>query len=202
MRLYEMFMGPLEAVKPWNTAGVEGVFRFLKRSWRLISQTPVSESAALGRDLERLLHVTIRKVTHDTETLNFNTAISQMMIFINEFGKLPELPRAAAEAFVKLLAPYAPHLGEELWARLGHGATLAYEPWPEYDDALTRVDEVEILLQVLGKPKARIRVPADADEAALRNAALENPQVREAIAGKDVRKVICVKGKLVNIVVG
>ena len=200
MRLYEMFMGPLNAVKPWNAKGVEGVYRFLKRSWRMVRDQPIVDRA-LTADEARLVHASIKKVTDDIATLNMNTAISQLMIFLNAFsGEDKELPREAAETFTLLLSPFAPHTCEELWEYLGHNESLAYEPWPKYDEKHLAVDEVKILVQVLGKPKARIMVPADADENAMREAALADEKVKAAIAGKTVRKVICVKGRLVNIV--
>ena len=202
MRLYEMFMGPLEAVKPWNTKGVEGVFRFLKRSFRMIAEQPIVDEPVAGEQ-RRLLHATIKKVTDDLETMNFNTAISQMMIFINAFsGSAKPLPREAAETYVLLLAPFAPHLCEELWERLGHKESLAYAPWPAYNEDFLKVDEVEILVQVLGKPKARVMMPADADEEAMKHLALEQEAVRDALDGKIIRKVICVPRRLINIVAG
>ena len=206
-RLYEMFMGPLDAVKPWQTQDIEGLSRFLKRVWRmLIDQDTgelspqISDDAALDRDQERVLHETIKKVTHDTDTLDFNTAISQMMVFVNTFANLEAKNRGAMETFVKLLAPYAPHIAEELWARLGHDKTLAYEPWPAYDEEKMKLDEAEILVQVLGKPKARIMMPADADQEHMQEIALANEDVQAAIAGKNIVKVIAVPGRLVNIV--
>jgi leucyl-tRNA synthetase len=205
LRLYEMFMGPLDAMKPWQTAGVEGVSRFLHKVWRTVVGQDgelageISEEP-LSREHERLLHATIKKVGEDTESLDFNTAISQMMVFINEFSKLESRSRQALETFVKLLSPYAPHLCEELWQRLGHGKSLAYEPWPEYDEAKLKVDEVEILVQVLGKPKARIMMPSEADGKTMERMALADQGVQEAIAGKTVVKVITVPGRLVNIV--
>ncbi|MDD4016823.1 MAG: leucine--tRNA ligase [Kiritimatiellae bacterium] len=200
MRLYEMFMGPLEAVKPWNTKGVEGVFRFLKRSFRMIVEQPITDDPMTPEQL-RTLHATIKKVTEDLDTMGFNTAISQMMIFLNEFsGTNKSLPREAAEAYVLLLAPFAPHLCEELWESLGHTPTLAYAPWPAYNEAFLKVDEVEVLVQLVGKPKARVMMPAGADEATMRRLALEQEAVREALAGKTIRKVICVPNRLINIV--
>ncbi len=199
MRLYEMFMGPLEAVKPWNTRGVEGVFRFLKKSWRLVVEGELADDP-LDRNHMRILHFTIKKVGEDTDTLNFNTAISQMMIFVNEFSKLPRMPRDAATAFVKLLSPYAPHVAEEMWASLGHTASIAYEPWPVHDESLTKAEEVDVLVQVLGKPKAHLMMSPEASEEQMRAAALAVPEVAEAIKGKTVRKVVCVPGRLVNIV--
>ena len=200
VRLYEMFMGPLNAVKPWNAKGVEGVFRFLKRSHRMVTSQPIVDRELTAEE-RRVVHASIKKVTDDIETLNMNTAISQLMIFLNAFsGADKELPREAAETYVLLLSPFAPHLCEELWQLLGHNESLAYEPWPVYNEAYLQQAEVEILVQVLGRPKARIMAPADADEAKLRELALGNDAVKAAIAGKTVRKVICVKGRLVNIV--
>ena len=201
MRLYEMFMGPLEATKPWSTKGVEGVFRFLKRAWRLVAETPVADVPCTPAQL-RVLHATIKKVTQDIESFNFNTAISQLMICLNEFSKLQEVPREAAETFVLLLSPFAPHLCEELWSMLGHEGTLAYVPWPAWDEAHLKVDEVEILVQVLGKPKARLMMPVGCSEETAREIALGSPEVQAAINGRQIRKVICVPGRLVNIVVG
>ncbi len=199
MRLYEMFMGPLEATKPWNTKGVEGVFRFLRRAWRMIT-----ESEIVDRDLDaeelRLLHATIKKVGEDIETLGFNTAISQLMVYVNEFSKKEKLPREAAEKFVIMLAPFAPHVGEELWSILGHDGTIAYVAWPGFNENFLKVDEVEVLIQLLGRPKARMMMPAEAGPKDMEALALANDEVKEVIAGKTVRKVICVPGRLVNIV--
>ena len=199
MRLYEMFMGPLEATKPWSTKGVEGVFRFLKRAWRLVADTEIVDEPCT-KEQQRLLHATVKKVTGDLETFNFNTAISAMMIFLNDFSKLEKVPRSAAETFVLLLSPFAPHLGEELWSMLGHKETLAYEPWPTWDEALLKVDEIEILVQVLGKPKARLMMPVGIAQDEAEKLALANGDVQKAIAGKTVRKVIFVPGRLLNIV--
>ncbi|WP_199617450.1 leucine--tRNA ligase [Paenibacillus alkalitolerans] len=207
LRMYEMFMGPLEATKPWNTNGVEGVYRFLNRVWRLF----VTEDGALNPkirsdggtdDFKRTWHKTVKKITEDYEALRFNTAISQMMIFVNEAYKLETLPLEGMNQFVQLLAPIAPHISEELWEKLGHSGSISYVPWPEYDERWTVDDEVEIVVQVNGKIIERANVPADADETALREIAFGLPNVKEAMTGKEVRKVIAVKGKLVNIVVG
>jgi leucyl-tRNA synthetase len=199
MRLYEMFMGPLEATKPWNTKGVEGVFRFLKRAWRMIACSEITDEACDKEQL-RVMHATIKKVGDDVESFGFNTAISQMMIFVNEFSKTNEIPREAAETFVKLLAPFAPHVGEEMWELLGHNSTIAYEPWPEYNEEYLKIAEAEVLVQVLGRPKARIMMPTDATNKQMEEIALADDQVKAAIEGKTVRKVICVPGRLVNVV--
>ncbi len=209
LRLFEMFMGPLEAVKPWSTKGVEGVYRFLGRVWRLmIDDTALTvklnttvQDVAPDRDALRILHHTIQKVTDDTARLSFNTAISTMMEFCNYFTKLDVRPRAVLEPFVLLLAPYAPHIAEELWAILGHGSTLAYEPWPSYDPELVKADSIEVPVQVNGKLRAKLQVPAEIDAAGLEAAALADAKVIEALAGKTPKKVIVVPRKLVNFVV-
>ena len=200
MRLYEMFMGPLEATKPWSTTGVEGVFRFLKRAWRTFDDAKIVD-VPMSRELARLVHGTVKKVGADIEAFGFNTAISAMMVLLNDLAKLQEIPREAAEKFVLLLAPFAPHICEELWQKLGHSESLAYAPWPEFDEALLKVAEVEILVQVLGKPKARLMLPVGCDAAAAEKIVMADETVKAAVAGKTVVKVIYVPGRLVNIVV-
>jgi leucyl-tRNA synthetase len=210
LRLYEMFMGPLEATKPWNMRGVEGVYRFLGKVWRLFIDDRADDlrladevrEAPLDRETERQLHRTIQRVTDDLDGMRFNTAIAALMEFRNYLGTLTVRPRSALEPFVLLLAPFAPHLAEELWHALGHAQTLAYEHWPSYDPALTKAEEVEVPVQVNGKLKLRLTVPAEIEEAALREAALGDPRVRALLAGKEPRKVVVVPRKLVNIVVG
>ncbi len=210
LRLYEMFMGPLEAVKPWSTKSVEGVYRFLSRVWRQIvdeaAETPVLNSSINDvepdREILRLLHRAIQKVTEDTEGLRFNTAIATMMEFSHHLTSKDVRPKKVMETLVLLLAPYAPHIAEELWHVLGHRKTLAYEPWPEFDPALTKADEIEIPVQINGKLRAKLTVPAGTDNATLEKMALDDEKVKEQIAGKAVKKVIVVPGKLVNIVVG
>jgi leucyl-tRNA synthetase len=210
MRLYEMFMGPLEATKPWSMRGVEGVSRFLGRVWRLVIDDRAEQTKLAGtvgdveanRDTDRLLHQTIKKVTEDLDAMRFNTAISAMMEFSNYLTKQEVRPRRVLESFVLLLSPFAPHLAEELWMTLGHPRSLAYEPWPAFDEALTRAKEIEVPVQVNGKLRAKITVPADIDEAGLQSAALADERIRALVEGKQVRKVIIVPRKLVNIVVG
>ncbi|MGG4393285.1 leucine--tRNA ligase [Paenibacillus thiaminolyticus] len=207
LRMYEMFMGPLEITKPWNEKGVEGMFRFLNRIWRLFitedGQLNSKITDGTGEDsFIRTWHKTVKKATEDMEAMRFNTAISQLMIFINDAYKAERLPRQAMENFVQLLSPLAPHIAEELWQRLGHSGSITYVSWPSYDEALTVDAEVEIVIQVNGKIADRIRIAADADEAAMQEKAMSLPNVQDAIAGKTVRKVIAVKGRLVNIVVG
>ena len=210
MRLYEMFMGPLEAVKPWQTQGVVGVYKFLGRVWRLIVDDaaesltlhPGVTDAEPDKETLRLLHRTIQRVTEDTENLRFNTAISAMMEFTNHLTKHDTRPRSVLEPFVLLLSPYAPHIAEELWRVLGHTSTLAYEPWPQFDPALTKADEIEVPVQLNGKVRTKLIVPAEIDDKALEAAALADPKVQEQLLGKTVKKVIVVPKKLVNLVIG
>jgi leucyl-tRNA synthetase len=209
MRLYEMFMGPLEAVKPWQMNGVVGVYKFLGKAWRLIvddraetlTVSPAVKEVQPDRETLRVLHHTIQKVTEDTEGLRFNTAISTLMEFTNHVTRLEVRPRAVLEPFVLLLAPYAPHIAEELWRALGHTTILAYEPWPPFDPALTKADEIEVPVQVNGKLRARLKVPAEIDDKALEAAALADEAVKAHIAGKPVKMVKVVPKKLVNVVV-
>ena len=201
LRLYEMFMGPLQAVKPWNTKGVDGVYRFLKRVNKMVTEQPVVDRP-LTKDEARTLNATVKKVGEDIETMNFNTGISAMMVFVNAFaGDGKDLPREAAEKFVLCLAPYAPHLGEELWQVLGHDRTLAYEPFPAFDPKALVEDEVEIPVQVLGKLRGRVKVPVAATPAEMEAVARANPDVAKFLAGKTVVKVIAVPKRMVNFVV-
>ncbi len=202
LRTYEMFMGPLEQVKPWQTNAIEGVRRFLDRAWTVATGRVSDDAAAYDEATQKLVHKTIRKVSADIEALRFNTAISALMILVKHLGSLPAVPRPGVEAAVLLLSPFAPHLGEELWERLGHATSLAYAPWPSFDPALVRDDVIEIGVQVNGKFCATITLAADADEAAAREAALAEPKVRAHLEGKAMKKFIYVKGKIVNIMVG
>jgi len=154
------------------------------------------------RETVRRLHQTIKKVTEDLDGMRFNTAIAALMEFTNHLTRLPARPRAVLEPFVLLLSPFAPHLAEELWAALGHTESLAYEPWPSYEEALTKEDEVEVPLQVNGKLRSKVIVPAGADQETLKQAALADEKISALIEGKQIRKIIVVPGKLVNIVVG
>ena len=205
LRLYEMFMGPLEASIAWSTNGLDGARRFLDRIWRLFIEENGQLSSRIkgneeGGELEKVYHQTVKKVTEDFEGLRFNTAISQMMVFINDAYKAENLPVGYAEGFVKMLSPIAPHIAEELWAKLGHSGTVTYESWPAFDEAKLTDDEVEIVVQVNGKVKAKLMVPADAQKDILEQIAMDDDKVKEQIEGKTVRKVIAVPGKLVNIV--
>jgi leucyl-tRNA synthetase len=206
LRLFEMFMGPLVDSKPWSTRGVEGVHRFLNRVWRMLTDEEGRlhasvKDAPLTPDQERTLHQTIKKVTADLDAMSFNTAISQMMIFVNEFLNLEAKPRAAMEPFVLLLAPFAPHLAEELWQILGHGESLAYAPWPAFDEGKTRVSVVDIIVQVNGKVRTKFSADPGAGEEELARIALADEQVRRHTDGKQIVKTIVVPGKLVNLVV-
>ncbi|TMQ53374.1 MAG: leucine--tRNA ligase, partial [Candidatus Eisenbacteria bacterium] len=207
VRLYEMFMGPLEASKPWSTKSVEGVIRFLDRAWRLVVEESggVSPSVTADRPATeqlRLLHQTIKKVTEDLEALRFNTAIAQMMVLTNELTKLERRPRALIEPFVLILSPFAPHLGEELWRRLGHAESLAYEPWPRWDPSLVVEERVTVAVQVNGKLRATLSLQRDAAQQQVEAAAMEDERVRRHLDGGPVRKVIYVPNKLLNLVVG
>ncbi|CUQ66388.1 leucine--tRNA ligase [Candidatus Nitrospira inopinata] len=204
VRMYEMFMGPLEAMKPWSTRGVEGVTRFLERVWRLMVDeegrlSAVVISSAPTVDQQRLLHRTIKKVTEDIEALRFNTAISQMMIFTNEMTKAEQRPRALLEPFVLLLAPFAPHLAEELWERLGHPPSVSQQPWPSYDPALTVAEQVTIPVQVNGRLRGKVEVDHDAPRDLVERLARE--EVGGWIQGKELKKVVYVEKKLINFVV-
>jgi len=208
LRLYEMFMGPLEQVKPWSMKGVEGVHRFLNRVWRLFTAEETGTlngeiaPAEPSREQWRALHAMIKKVTEDIEGMRFNTAIAAMMEFLNDAQKWSPRPRAALEPFVLLLAPFAPHLAEELWSLLGHSGSLALEPWPALNEAFLVEDVVEIPVQVNGKLRGRIRVPADAKQQDILAAARAEDSVAPHLAGKTVRKEIYIAGRLVNLVVG
>lgn len=200
MRLYEMFMGPLKVSKPWSTKGTAGVHRFLDRVWR-VSEREMSKDKPTP-ELVKVLHQTIKKVSEDTADLEFNTAIAQMMIFINEVFKSPVLYKDIWEPFVLLLSPYAPHLGEELWQKLGHKDSLAYETWPEWDEELIKESVLEIVIQVNGKVRAKLELPAGASKDETEKAAFENEKITAHTEGKTIIKVIVVPDKLVNIVVG
>ncbi|MGE7795447.1 leucine--tRNA ligase [Lysinibacillus fusiformis] len=206
LRLYEMFMGPLEASVAWSTNGLDGARRFLDRIWRLLvneEDGTISAKIQVSNDttLEKSYHQTVKKVTEDYEGIRFNTAISQMMVFINDCYKAEVIPTAYAEGFVKMLAPMAPHIAEELWKLLGHEGTLSYEQWPTYDESKLVDDEVEVAVQVAGKVRAKIVVAKEASKEDIEKIALADEKVQEYMAGKNLVKVIVIPGKLVNIVV-
>lgn len=205
LRLYEMFMGPLEASVAWSTNGLDGARRFLDRIWRLFV-TDEGKLAAKVQDsadttLEKVYHQTVKKVTEDYEGIRFNTAISQMMVFINEGYKAEVIPTEYVEGFVKLLSPIAPHLAEEIWSILGHENTITYETWPTFEESKLVDDEIEVVVQVLGKVRAKVKVAKDVSKEELEKAALADSKVQEFIEGKTVVKVIVIPGKLVNIVI-
>jgi len=200
-------MGPLEAIKPWSMQGVEGVHRFLQRAWRVIIDEDTGELAEQVKETEadeetlRLLNQTIKKVGDDIESFGFNTAISAMMIFVNHLNKQTVRPKAVIEKFVLILAPFAPHIAEELWEKLAHTESLAYKSWPEYDKELIKEKEIELAVQVNGKIKDRIVVAAEADDEQIKQKALTCEKVIAAMAGKEPKKIIVIKSRLVNIVV-
>jgi len=214
-RCYEMFMGPLEQMKPWSTRGVEGVARFLARVWRLLMTENQAGEWELSKKIkpieatkqqQKLLHATVKKVTEDIESFSFNTAISQMMIFVNAFTNVEAIPLSAMRTFLTLLNPFAPHISSELWERLSAEfgdpcEDVTQQSWPAYDERLLIEDEVEIVIQINGKLRDRVKMPIVATEEELKAVALSNPKVQDRIAGKAVRKVIVVPKKLVNIVV-
>ena len=200
LRFYEMFMGPLEADKPWNNQGVEGSRKFLDRVWRLyVEENKISEEA--NGNLEKIYHQTVKKVTKDYESLNFNTAISQMMIFINSVYKEEKFPREYAEGFIKLLNPIAPFITEEIWEKLGHNETIANESWPTYDEEKTIENTIEIGVQVNGKLRASIKIEKDEDKDSVINKAMDEENIQKHLEGKEVIKTIVVPNKIVNIVV-
>lgn len=209
LRLYEMFMGPLESVKPWSMEGVSGVRGFLDRVWRMVVDERAEEmrlaaavqDVPLTEEQNRVLHRTIKAVTEDIEQMAFNTAIARMMEFTNFYLKQEPRPRSALERFVLLLSPFAPHIAEELWVALGHEGTLAREPWPEYDETLIRAETIEVPVQINGRVRSRVCVPAEASAGTLEAAAKADSRITALIAGKRIRRVIVVPGRLVNIVV-
>ena len=200
LRLYEMFMGPLEASKPWSNQGVEGAKRFLSRVWNFFTEESKLNDSKYA-ELEKIYHVTIRKVSNDFENLAFNTAISQMMIFVNAVYKADSCPKEFAEGFIKVLSPIAPHICEEIWEMFGHNETIAFESWPTYDEAKCVDDEIEIAVQINGKVKEKLVVAADADNETVLAAAKALEKVAAAIDGMTIVKELYVKGRLVNIVV-
>lgn len=210
MRLYEMFMGPLEQVKMWQMSGVEGVYRFLCRVWRLVVDEQTGEVSAKlvdaplesSPDLLRMLHRTIKKVGEDTQGLHFNTAISQMMQFVNDATKMAEIPRNIVLEFLKLLSPYAPHIAEELWSKLAQQGLIVDQPWPDHDEALCQESQVTVVVQVNGKRRADVLVAMDESEQVVRALAEEQPYVKAQLAGNSVKRVVFVKNRLMNFVIG
>ncbi len=208
LRLYELFLGPIDKEAPWTTEGILGVFRFLQRSWRMLVDEdapgepahPLPEGTGTPAQA-RLLATTVQGVRDDVEAMRFNTAIAKLMVFVRDVAREAPIGRDAADAFVRLLAPFAPHIAEELWEKLGHRETIAYAPWPAADPALLIAETITIAVQVNGKRRAEVTVAADAGDDALRDAALADENVQRHLEGRAPRKVIVVKGRLVNIVV-
>ena len=224
-RLYEMFLGPLEMSKPWSTKAIGGVYRFLSRVWRLYTARGAGDSDEDGENarssahspldevllvepegdrrvkVERLLHQTIRKVTEDIEKMSFNTAVSALMVFVNETTAEKKIGRDAAEKFLLLLSPFAPHIAEELWSKLGHNESIAHSAWPGFDLTKTQEDEIEIVFQVNGKVRGKAKMAPGSSDDQMKTAALADEAVLRAMEGKEPRKVIVVKNKLVNLVV-
>ncbi|WP_043589514.1 class I tRNA ligase family protein, partial [Geminisphaera colitermitum] len=209
LRLYLMFLGPLEAMKPWNPNGIEGVHRFLRKIWSQVIDKEGNVSAGLTIDidaiespeLDRLLHETIKKVGEDIENMRFNTAISQMMIFANALQKVPTQRRRTVLAFLQILAPFAPHMCEELWARLGQKGSILAAPWPAYDPAKLVATEQKVIVQVNGKKRAELLLPTGATQDAALAAAQASLEAAPHLAGKEIKKVIYVPGRILNLVV-
>ncbi|PIC71409.1 leucine--tRNA ligase [Sporosarcina sp. P16b] len=206
LRIYEMFMGPLDASKEWSTNGLDGSRRFLDRIWRLLVNEDDTLTDKLtdetGGPLEKVYNQTVKKVTEDYEAMRNNTAISQLMVFINESYKAEKLPKAYIEGFLLLISPITPHLAEELWSKLGHTDTIAYAQWPIFDEAKLSDDTVEVAVQINGKIRAKITVAKDSSKEELEQVALANEDVKQWMEGKELKKIIAIPGRLVNIVAG
>jgi leucyl-tRNA synthetase len=206
MRLYEMFLGPLEQSKPWNTKGIDGVFRFLDRAWRMIIGDEQNETVLEERNMtdeeNYILHTTIKKVGEDIENLSFNTAISQMMIYVNETLSLETKPKQSIKAFIKLLAPFAPHIADEMWERIGESSVLTKEPWPEYDEEKTVKNTFELVIQVSSKIRAKVEAKKGLSEEEAKQLAVNDESVQKNLEGRTIRKVIYVQDKLINIIAG
>ena len=199
LRLYEMFMGPLEASKPWSNQGVEGAHKFLERVYRIICESNIIVDENV-KELDYIYHYTVKKVTEDFENLAFNTAISQMMIFVNEIYKVQKLPREYAEGFVKMISCISPHIGEEMWANLGHNNTIAYEKWPIFDPNKLVLSQIDIAVQICGKTRGVLKIDVNASEEEIKSQTLELDFVKSRIEGKEIKKIIVVKNKIINIV--
>lgn len=202
LRLYEMFMGPLEAVKPWQTSQVAGVVRFQNKLFNIVQAAILNDdSVEMHIETAKILHKTMKKVTEDIETMSFNTAISAMMVLTNHLTSLKKnVPKEAAEKLVLMVSPFAPHLGEECWSLLGHKKSLAYQPWVEYDMALCVDNTVKMGVQVNGKKRGEIEIQKDADQDKAMEEAMKVQSVAKFVNGKDVKKIIYVPGRILNIV--
>ena len=204
LRIYEMFMGPLEASKEWSTNGLDGSRRFLDRIWRLFVNEDGTLSSKIGGEpggaLEKVYHQTVKKVTEDFEGMRNNTAISQLMVFINEGYKVDSIPKEFVEGFMIMISPITPHLAEEIWEKLGHTESISYVAWPTYDESKLFDDTVEVAVQINGKVRTKINVAKDITKEDLEKVALEDENVKQWIDGKELKKVIAIPGRLVNIV--
>ena len=203
LRVYEMFMGPLQAAKPWSTTGLDGAHKFLERVYRLVTDEQYTSRYTTDYDktLEKIYHQTVKKVTSDYESLNFNTGISQLMIFLNDAYKAEHIYKGFVEGFVKLLSPIAPHICEEMWQILGHNDTIAYAAWPTYEEALTKDSTVVYAVSVNGKMRDKIEVEADLEQEAVKNLALSSERIKQYTEGHEIVKIIVVPKKIVNIVI-
>ena len=202
LRLYEMFMGPLEAVKPWQTSQVSGVVRFMNKLYSVVQSAAQNDGyVEMDAETTKILHKTMKKVTEDIESMSFNTAISAMMVLTNHLQSLKDkVPREAAEKLALMVSPFAPHLGEECWSLLGHDESLAYHPWVEYDEELCVDNTVKMGVQVNGKKRGEIEIPKDADQEGAMAEAMKVQGVLNQVNGKDIKKVIYVAGRILNIV--
>jgi leucyl-tRNA synthetase len=201
LRLYEMFMGPLEAVKPWQTSQVAGVVRFMNKAYNVIMTAAAERSTDMDEETLRIMHKTMKKVTEDIESMSFNTAISALMVYTNHLQSLKEkVPVEAAEKLALMVSPFAPHLGEECWSILGYSESLAYHPWIEYDEELTIDTTITMGVQVNGKARGEITIAKDADQDAAMAAAQGVEKVQLQLNGKDIKKIIYVPGRILNIV--
>ncbi|KGO28023.1 hypothetical protein Q757_07300, partial [Oenococcus alcoholitolerans] len=205
LRAYEMFMGPLTQAKPWNTDSLAGIRRYLDRVWRLFVDDDGALDPAIvdenDHKLDKIFNQTVKKVTEDYSNMHFNTAISQLMVFINEANKVEKLPKDYMSAFLQLLNPVAPHITEELWQRLGHKETIAYASWPKYDPNKIAEDNLDMAIQINGKVRSHIEVASDITAADLSKAALENDRIKELTHDKKIVKVIAIPKRIINIVV-
>jgi leucyl-tRNA synthetase len=202
LRLYEMFMGPLDERKPWAENGVKGVFNFLARAYRFFADTSKIVDGEENNEIAKLLAQTIQKVEHDIEHLKFNTGISALMVFNNLAIKKGKVTKETAETYTKILSPYAPHMAEELWSLYGNNNTLAYEPWPEVDESLLQEDSHEYPVSFNGKMRFKIELPLDMAKDEIENVVLSDERAAKWMEGKTVRKFIFVRKKIINVAVG
>ena len=204
LRLYEMFMGPLEDPKPWDPRGIIGLHRFLNKVWNLIidrNQMKDSRQSKIPLNLDRLIHQTIKKVTEDIQNFRFNTAISALMILVNEMEKASQLPIAKRQLLIKLLSPFAPHIAQELWQKLGGKNLLDFEEWPKWDEKMIQEEEFDLIIQVNGKFRAALRVKKEISESEAKKLALNNETIKKWLIGKEIKKVIFVPNRLINLIV-